>query len=185
MGDARVLRHDEAHAGFDEVAAGEMRRRPVEHVDDPALGAASPVVPGDAHGHAIAVEDLPHLARTQEKVVASAIERRETEAVAMGDDPPGQDRDFLDQAELALAVADDLPVANHGPQPESQRLGVALLLQAEMLRQRLEVERYAVALEILEDQRPARDRVFVARGFPRGVGIARAPVFSLGHKSVI
>ena len=60
---APVVRRDEHEAVFLDHAPDQARRATLEHLDDRALAAATPIDPDHAGEHAIAVQYLAHLGR--------------------------------------------------------------------------------------------------------------------------
>ncbi len=106
--DAAVLGDDEEDAPFVVQAADDLAVRPLEHLDDLALGAPAPVGAGDSHRDAVAVQRLVHLARGQGDVGTARIGNEEAVPVRVAFEPPGDQVELGGDAELALAVDEDL-----------------------------------------------------------------------------
>ena len=67
--------------------------------------------PDPRRGHAIAVQHLVHLARRQEQIVAAVVGNEKSETVGMALHRAGHEVELGDDAELALAIDEQLAVA--------------------------------------------------------------------------
>ncbi len=87
--------------------------RALEHLDDLALGPAAPVGARAARGRAVAVQHLVHFARIEEEIGAAVVRDQEAEAVGMALDAAADEVELGGDAQLALAVQQQLAVALH------------------------------------------------------------------------
>ena len=115
--DAPVFRHDEHDPPLLEQAANDLVVDALQHLDDLALGAAAAVGAGLAHRDAIAVQRLVHLARTEEAVLAAIVRYEEAEPVGVALDGADREVQLRDDAQLALAIGEQLSVAFHRREP--------------------------------------------------------------------
>ncbi len=112
--DAPVVGHDVADAGFEREAPDQAVQPALEHFDDHALAAAAPVDIGHAAEHAVAMHGLAHFGRRQEQVVAdAALRTQETEAFGIRDHRAGDQVQPFGRRVRALAVLQQLAVADH------------------------------------------------------------------------
>ena len=111
--DAAVLRDDESDAALvvEPADDGDVGAR--QHVDDLALRPAAPVGAGAARRGAVAVQDLVHLGRTEEEIRASVVRNEKPEPVRMPLHGAGDEVELRRDAELALAIHQQLAVATH------------------------------------------------------------------------
>src|SRR5690606_744359 len=172
--DPAVVRLDVADPGLDDVAPDQAGEPALQHLDDHTLAAAAPVHAGDAGQRAVAVQDLAHLERRQEQVVAlAAFRAQEAEAVRVGDDGAGDQVGALGGDEAAAPVLQQLAVAQHRREALVQRVEALRLQQAQLVGQGLRLHRAVVRGEDLQDHLAAGDRVLVAPGLALGVRITR------------
>ena len=68
------------------------------------------------------MQHLVHLARVQEEVVAAVVGHEEAEAVRMALHDADDEVELGDDAQLALAVGEDLAVALHRREPAVERV---------------------------------------------------------------
>ncbi len=115
--DAPVFGDDERDAVLVVEAADDGAVGALEDVDDLSLGSAATVDAGLAHGDAIAVQRLVHLARIEEDVGAAVLGHQEAVAVRMTLHDAGDEIELGDDAKLALAVHQQLAVALHRRKP--------------------------------------------------------------------
>ena len=139
--------------------------RALEHLDDGALGPPALVAPGHARRGAIAVHQHPHLAVRQEQVVTAVVRRQEAEAVLVALHPADHDRQAIDQAVLARAVEQQLPVARHRGEALRERLAQRRRVDAEPFRDRVRCQRHARFCQGPEQQLAARHRLGITRRF--------------------
>ena len=157
--------------GLDDETTDQAVEPALQHFDDRAFAAAAPVDAGDAGQHAVAVHRLAHLERRQEQVVAPGLRAQEAEPVRIGDHHARHQVHMLRRRVLALAIAQQLAVANHRAQPLAQRLETIRLGQVQVLRERLGRLRPIGRLQPLQDDLAAGDRLGVAVGLTLGVGV--------------
>ena len=120
--DAPVLGDDEVDAALLVEAADDLAVRARQHLDDVAFGAAAAVDAALAHDGTVAVQHLVHLARVQEEVVAAFVGHEEAEAVRMTLHGADREVELGDDAQLALAVGEELAVALHRGEPPVERV---------------------------------------------------------------
>src|SRR5438046_3726191 len=105
--DLAVLRFDEPDAAFFVEPADNFAIGASEHVDDFALGTAAAVI-ADAFGaHTIAVQNLAHLARRKEQIVATLVRHEEAESIGVSLNGAGHEIELGGDAKLTLAVPHD------------------------------------------------------------------------------
>jgi hypothetical protein len=113
----------ETDPGLFGIAADQARQPPFQHLDDRAFAAAAAIDAGDAAEHAVAVHDLAHLERRQEQIVAAAgLQSQEAVTVRVGDHHAGDQVHARRRGELALAVLQQLAIADHRAQAGAERL---------------------------------------------------------------
>ena len=172
--DAPVLGDDEADAVLLVQPADDAAVGALQHVDDLALGAAAAVDAGPAHRRAVAVQRLVQLARAEEDVGAAVLGNEEAVAVRMALDDAGDEVELGDDAELALAVDQQLAVALHRGEAPVERLEGAPV-DGEVAGEVLRRQRYPRLLQRLEDrhaggQQPGVDVAAPARAALAGLG---------------
>ena len=123
--DAAVLRDDESDAALvvEPADDGDVGAR--QDVDDLALGPAAPVGAGAARRDAVAVEDLVHLGRAEEEIRASVVRNEKPEPVRMPLHGAGDEVELRRDAELALAIHQQLAVAPHRVDAAHERVARA------------------------------------------------------------
>ena len=168
--DARIgaVAH-EIDAALAAKLARELRLATRQDLDDVPL-AATRCFAG-ANRYAIAFPQELHLARGEVQIIAAVVRLQEAEAVAMRDHDAGDHVEMAREAELVGAIAKQLAVANHRPQPGFQRAAMLFGLDAESRCERFEQQRLARLLHRLQDFVAARDLVFVL-AFAAFVGVA-------------
>ena len=182
LADAPVVRRHESDAALEREAARDLRRAPLEHLDDGALRAAAFVAPGDACRRTVAVKQHAHLAVRQEQVVAAVIRHEEPEAVAVAAHRADDERKPVDEAVFMGAVHEQLAFASHRAEPLQERLARAGFLDAEPGRERVEGERLAGLGEFREQEFAARDRIGVARRLLAKARVFLLPARLAGHR---
>ena len=123
--DAAVLGDDECDAALLVQAADDRPVGAHEHVDDLALGPPAAIGADAARGRAVAVQHLVHLARIEEEVRAAVVGHEKSEAVRMALHGAGDEVELRDDAELALAVREQLAVALHRVDAAEERIARA------------------------------------------------------------
>ena len=135
----------------------------LQHLDDLAFGSAAAVDAALARRGTVAVQHLVHFARAQEVVISSGIRNEKSESVRMALHRADDQIELGDDAQLALAVGEQLAVAFHRGQPSVE--GFARDdAHAEFLLQVRRRQRRAGVLQRGEDG--------LARGQQRGIDVA-------------
>ena len=111
--DSPVLGDDEADPALLVQPPDDGAVRALENVDDLAFRATAPVGAGAAHRRTVAVQHLVHLARSEEDIGAAVVGNEKAEAVGVSLHGAGDEVELRDDAELALAVHQQLAVALH------------------------------------------------------------------------
>ena len=155
--DPLVLGDDEHDAALLEQATHHLVIHAFDHLDDLAFGTAAPVGAGLAHGHAVAVQRLVHLARAQEIVFAAGVRHEEAEAVRVALHLADREVELGDDAQLTLAVGEELAVALHRGQAAVKGVArnVPHVQRAFEFGRR---HRYAGVLQVGEDRFPRRQQ---------------------------
>ena len=125
---------------------------------------------------AVAVQHLVHLARRQEQVIAARVGNQEAEAVRVALDRPGHEVELGGDAELALAVDQDLAVALEDG--DAVVKGAALLLSDAKARCDFGgAQRHTGIGKLVQDRLRRDRRAAVGGGIPRGLsaGAGRSP----------
>ncbi len=98
-----------------------------ENVDDLAFRPAAPIGAGAATRRAVAVEHLVHLARPQEQIRTAIVGDEKSETVGMSLHRSGDEIELGDDAQLALAVHQQLTVALHRGDAAEESVARALV----------------------------------------------------------
>ncbi len=120
--DALVLGDEEPDAAILVEPADDFAVAAREHIDQHALGTATPVDADLTRRRPVAVQRLAHLVGREEQVGAAVIGQEKTEAVGMTLDRAGEQIEFGDDTELALAIGHQLSVALHRREPAGEGL---------------------------------------------------------------
>ena len=111
--DAAVLGDDERDAALLVETADDRAVRAHEHIDDLAFGTPAAVGAGATRRRAVAMQHLVHLARIEEQIGSAVVRDEKPEAVGMALHGAGHEIELGDDAELALAIGEQLAVALH------------------------------------------------------------------------
>jgi hypothetical protein len=111
--DALVFGRDEQNAVRPIEPPDDPLLAPLQHFDDLAFRTRAPVGAGDAAHGTVAMQDLMHLLRAQEKIGAAIIPHEKAETIRMTLDPAAHEIELRHDADRAAAVAHDLPFAFH------------------------------------------------------------------------
>ena len=170
---AAVLGHDDHHAVLVDHAADDAAVGAFEHLDQLAFGTAAAVLAGDAHDHAVAVQQLAHLLGAEEDVGLTVVATQEAEAVGVTLDAALDEVGLGRQQVGIAAVAHDLAIALHRAQ--------ATVEEVELVRRDVECggelgegHRHAALGEDLQHVFAAGQRVFVLLRLARVEGVGAA-----------
>ena len=125
LGDAAVLRHHEVDAVLFIQAADHAVIGALQHLDDLGLGTAAPVHAALPHHHHIAVQHLVHFLLAEEHVRPAVLRDQETESVGMALHLALDQIELFHHADIAFAIAHDLPVALHRAQAARKQIFLA------------------------------------------------------------
>ncbi len=152
LADALVLRDHERHVVLDEEPPDHLLVGALEHFHDGSLVAPAAIDPGDASEHDVAVQDLVHLLRAQEKIVFLAgLGAQEPEAVGMADHLALDEPRLVGDEDRAAPVAHDLPFALHGTQAPLEALALLGARDAEQAHEAILVDGHAFVGKHFED----------------------------------
>src|SRR6185369_5923193 len=165
-----VLEHP-VDAALAAETADDRALAPREDLDEMSL--AAPRRLARAHGDAVAVQKTAHLARREVDVVVAVVGREEAETVAVRLNDAGDEVEVPHEAVLALAVEQELAVADHRAHPRLERAAMLLRADLESGGDRFERERPASLLHHPRDLVAARDLVLVAAFLLGVVAVAR------------
>ena len=114
-----------------------------------------------------------HFSRPEEQVLVALLALEETETVLVADHGATDQVELFDYAQITAPVAHDLAVAFHRRDAAGKGLDFAFG-DAKLFGQSGFFQRYAGLNEHVEYEFPARQRMFVAPGFARQMGILPA-----------
>ena len=157
---ATVLGHHDHHAVLVDDAADDAAVGALQHLDQLAFGTAAAVLAGDAHDHAVAVQQLAHLLGAEEDVGLAVVAAQEAEAVGMALDAAFDEVGLGRQQVGVAAVADDLTVALHRAQTAVEMVEF-VRRNVERTGELGERQRHAAFGEDLQHVFAAWQRVFV------------------------
>ena len=169
--DAFVARHHESHAIARGVPTNDGRMRPFEHLDHHALAPSARVHAGDARHHAVTVHHLAHFTRREKQVLAFLLGDQEAETVGMSGDAPADHVHLAGDAVEVTTVLQNLAVALHGAQTAQERVCIALVLDAQLGRQRLKRQGFVVLGQQRQDGLAAGHGKLVFFFFPFHHGV--------------
>src|SRR4029450_11768964 len=101
--------------------------RPLEDIDDLAFGTPAPVGADLPRGDAVAMQHLVLFFRIEKQVGAAIVRYEETETVRVTLHGAGDEIELGGNAELALPIRHELPVALHGFDPADKRFARAAI----------------------------------------------------------
>ena len=152
---SRPLHFHPVESPLSDQAPGDFADRPLQNLDHAALGTA--MRGADARGHAIAVPEPAHFPRREEHVLAAAVRCQKAVTVLVRAHPADDQIEMVSQAILPRAIADELPVPDHGLEPAPERGLVPGALEPQMPRDGYERERAPRRLHRLDDLAARRD----------------------------
>ena len=108
MGDARIVRHDEADTGLVIESADDLGRPALEHLDNRAFRASAMIDAAHAHDDTIAMHYFAHLAIGQQYRCRAIFRVHESVPVAMPCDRADDQSQAFAQAIFIASIADDV-----------------------------------------------------------------------------
>ena len=175
--DALVVWYHVTDAALDRIAPDQPVETALQDFDDRPFAASTPIHAGYAAEHAVAMQCLAHPERRQEQVIATTrIRAQESETIGIGDHHARDQTHLRSRCEAAATVLQQLAVAQHRSQTLVQRIEAVGFRQAQLLGERVGIHRAVGSGQQLDDHLATGDRLFVASGFTRSVGIAQRAI---------
>ena len=163
--------HHQADALFDGVAADHARATAFQHLDHHALATPALIQAGFARHDDVAVHDGAHGRWRQEQVGAAVVRDQEAKSVRMAADPAAHHFHLARQSVASTAVAQQLAVTLHRPQPATEGILVALARDVQGLGQFVEIQWLTAFGQHLQNRLARGHGKFVFGRFTLGHGI--------------
>ncbi len=171
LGDAAVIRINQADATAFAVDADQAIGAPLQHLDDHAFLAAAAIQPGDADHDPVAMQHAAHLVGRQEDVVATGIRAQEAETVFLAEHAAGDQVELVGGTVAATPVHVQLAIAQHCRQTLAQGIETIRRGQAQTFGDGLGLEQAALVGQKGEDRFAAGNGIGVAAPFAFGMGV--------------
>ena len=126
--DAPIIRHHQAKTMVAIKAPNNLRQTPLQHFNNHALFAATPVNARHPHQHNIAIKYFHHFLRPQEHIPGTVRRHKVTRAFFIALHASLGQFHLVSQAIHTAAITDQLTITAHGNQPATQRLGLILIV---------------------------------------------------------